>query len=641
MRSFWKRFRWRSLVRVWAVFMAMAMVLFAESMGLHYGATTIKLHYLDRNKAIPERNAMADVKPRNLMLIDSSQEGVSEAVDMFDRIFLDMKVGTTVVDVVKTPASALPSFSQYDTVVVAMPALDPLGGALSRLMTWVKRGGNVMFAMTPSKTGYFDAISQSIGVDATSGDCKMTKSIIPESDFMLGGGEAYKITDPFESSMAVSLSDKATVEAVSGSGHVPLIWRAATGKGTSVVCNIGIYGKVMRGFYASAYSLLGSAAAYPVINGAAFYLDDFPSPVPSGNGKYIKRDYNMSIAEFYSRVWWPDLTKLAERYGIRFTGVMIENYGDDTRDAPVRQSDDSQFVYFGGLLLKQNGEIGYHGYNHQPLVLPNTDYGNEYDYVQWPSRKAMADSLKELIAFQKEMLPAANGSVYVPPSNVMSSEGRAVIGRSVPQIRTVASTYLPDGSHLPYVQEFGVASDGVVEEPRIVSGSMVGDSYMHMAAVSELNMHFVSTHFMHPDDLLDPDRGAAEGWAVYRDGFERYLRWLEKSAPSIRMQTGSGTAAAIQRYSGLTVDLKTHQRDWTLDLGNFTDEAWLMFRANNGVPGAVDGGSITHLVGNLYLLKATSGTVRIERKQGHAATAQAAARNSGTAIVGHARKERS
>lgn len=98
-----------------------------------------------------------------------------------------------------------------------------------------------------------------------------------------------------------------------------------------------------------------------MINSAAFYLDDFPSPVPSGNGKYIKRDYNMSIAEFYSQVWWPDLVRLAERYGIRFTGVMIENYGDDTKDDPVRQTDGAQFEYYGGLLLRQNGEIGYHG----------------------------------------------------------------------------------------------------------------------------------------------------------------------------------------------------------------------------------------------------------------------------------------
>ena len=50
--------------------------------------------------------------------------------------------------------------------------------------------------------------------------------------------------------------------------------------GTAVMCNIGIYGKVFRGFYASAFSLLGSATAYPAINSSAFYLDAFSSPVP-------------------------------------------------------------------------------------------------------------------------------------------------------------------------------------------------------------------------------------------------------------------------------------------------------------------------------------------------------------------------
>lgn len=57
---------------------------------------------------------------------------------------------------------------------------------------------------------------------------------------------------------------------------------------------------------------------------------------------------------------------------------MIENYGDDTKDAPVRQKDESHFSYFGGLLLKQNGEIGYHAttisrsYCRTPIMATNT-----------------------------------------------------------------------------------------------------------------------------------------------------------------------------------------------------------------------------------------------------------------------------
>ena len=610
----WKRFRWQGLVKVWAMFMAIALVLLVESLGVHYGATRFDITYLDRDKAIPAADAIAGEKATNLLVIDSSQEGVSDAESMLDRVLLDMKVPTVTVDLAQ--GDEIPTLKQYQTMVIAIPNLDPLGEHVLQIMQWVKKGGGVMFAMTPEKTGYLDVIGPQIGIESSAYKYVVTEGITPSEDFMLGGGQTYMFSDPFKSSLSVALNDRAQVEAVSSNGRTPLVWRSSVESGTAVMCNIGIYVKMVRGFYASAFSLLSSAMAYPVINSAAFYLDDFPSPVPSGNGKYIKRDYNMSISEFYSQVWWPDLVRLAERYGIRFTGVMIENYGDDTKNDPVRQTDNTQFEYYGGLLLRQNGEIGYHGYNHQPLVLPNTDYGNEYTYVQWPNRKAIVDSLNELIAFQKTVLPAATSSVYVPPSNILSSEGRQIIGEDVPQIRAIASMAFPPDSSLEYVQEFGVAADGVVEAPRIVSGSMVNNSYMRLAAVSELNMHYVSTHFMHPDDLLDEDRGAKEGWETYRKGLENYLDWLEQSAPSIRMQTGTECAAAVQRFSGLTVSMATSDDSWVLHLGNLIDQGWLMFRANNGTPGRVRGGSLTKLTGNLYLLKATSATVHIERKTG-------------------------
>ena len=63
----------------------------------------------------------------------------------------------------------------------------------------------------------------------------------------------------------------------------------------------------------------------------------------------------------------------------------------------------------------------------------------------------------------------------------------------------------------------------------------------------------------------------------------------------------------------MTVDLKTGSDAWELDLGNFVDEAWVFFRANDGDPGTVEGASLTRLTGNLYLLHATSGHVRIAR----------------------------
>ena len=285
---------------------------------------------------------------------------------------------------------------------------------------------------------------------------------------MLGGGQRYELSDPFESSLSVSLREEATVYARTGDEGVPLVWGTKSGAGRVVVDNIGVYDKIMRGIYAASFSLLCDAAAYPVINSSVFYLDDFPSPVPGGDGTYIRRDYRMSIADFYSKVWWPDLVKLAQQYSIRFTGVMIENYEDDTQSTPVRQPDTQQFRYYGSLLLQQGGEVGFHGYNHQPLVLPDTDYKDLYSYRQWPSEDAIVAAMNELIDFQKTVLPNTEGSVYVPPSNILSAAGRKVLGSTVTQIRTITEQYIwqmPDMEHLPLTRtQYNTVAQALPEE---------------------------------------------------------------------------------------------------------------------------------------------------------------------------------
>lgn len=610
-------FRWMGLLVVWAVFIAMAAVLLVERAGVQYSAGQHKLGMLAANDAVPASSAIFGQKPTCLVITDSDQDSVDDVKDQFDQILLDMKIAHRDVDIATDGADAIPSLTSFDRVIVLMPSLDGLGTHLIDIMSWVSAGGSLMLGMTPDNSNYLQAIASKLGIESAGYDYATAESIVPSDDFMLGGGERYEFSDPFDSSLSVSLRETAHVWAKTGDAGTPLIWSNDCGSGHTVVCNIGIYDKVMRGFYASAISLLGDATAYPVINSAVFYLDDFPSPVPSGDGTYIKRDYGLSIADFYTKVWWPDLQKLAQKYGIRYTGVMIENYEDAVNQTePARQADTTQFRYFGGMLLQMGGELGFHGYNHQPLALWDTDYGTLYDYKTWKNKETLVASLNELIAFQDEVLPNAHGSVYVPPSNILSARVRKLIGTDVPRIKTIASTYFEDGTDLPYVQEFGVASDGIVEQPRIVSGGMVDDSYMRLAAVSELNMHYVSTHFMHPDDLLDPDRGAKEGWEVYKGGLTDYLDWLSKSAPDLRRQTGSECSGAIQRFSSVTVSVDTSADAWTLSLGNFHDEAWLMFRANNGEPGAVTGGEITHLTGDLYLVKATDKTVTIARKEG-------------------------
>lgn len=333
------RFRWMGLLVVWAVFIVMAAVLLVERAGVQYSAGQHKLGMLAANDAVPASSAIFGQKPTCLVITDSDQAGVEDVKEQFDQILLDMKIAHRDVDLALDGADAIPSLTSFDRVILLMPSLDGLSTHLSDIMSWVSAGGSLMLAMPPDNSSYLQVIASKLGIESAGYDYVKAESIVPSEDFMLGGGELYELSDPFDSSLSVSLRETARVWATTDDAGAPLIWSNDCGSGRTVVCNIGIYDKVMRGFYAAAISLLGDTTAYPVINSAVFFLDDFPSPVPSGDGTYIKRDYGLSIADFYTKVWWPDLQKLAQKYGIRYTGVMIENYEDAVNQierAPTR-----------------------------------------------------------------------------------------------------------------------------------------------------------------------------------------------------------------------------------------------------------------------------------------------------------------
>ena len=606
-----KTFPFKSMLVILCVFMMMAVVLFAERSGIQYTEKNRKVAYLDREEVVTEQTAVKSLTKTCLVLRNSADEASEQAWTQFQQIFKDMKVGTDVVDLQSD--SVIPDYDEYETVVVLLSDISPLKEKLLELCDWVSKGGNALFAMTLQKTAYTSIIEQKLGIVSSGYENTVVDSIYFEPDFMLGGGQAYEITDPYDSAWAVQLSEQAKVHAQVGDENgQPVIWENQYGKGKFVVDNFGLYEKAVRGFYAASYSLLTDVGVYPVINGSTFYLDDFPSPVPNGDGTYVKRDYGMSISEFYMNVWWPDMLELASEHGIHYTGVMIENYEDETDGTIEKQKDTKRFQYFGNMLLHQGGELGYHGYNHQPLSLPNTDYGDVLPYDTWKNQSAMKKAVKELVRFGDEIFPGISMSVYVPPSNVLSAEGRGMLAKDFPQIRTIASNYFT--GEFAYVQEFEVAEDGIVEQPRIISGAII-DGYMKMAAVSELNMHFVNSHFIHPDDLLDEDRGAALGWEKLKGNLSDYMDWLDDSAPSLRQLTGSELSGAIQRYGAVTFTKTVTDQEIRLELDNFYDEVYFMVRINEGTPGDVSGGKLTHLTGNLYLLKAKEPTVTIEKTE--------------------------
>lgn len=504
------------------------------------------------------------------------------------------------------------NLSSYKKVVLSVDHMIQMGDGLLNLRDWIRAGGGLLVLYPPETDSGFQSMRDMLGIAGYSAEMAVVEEFHLVRDFMMGAeGVALRITDAYESSLAVNLDAECEVYMESGGQNpVPLIWRKQTGEGTVVVDNISFLEKAYRGFHCAAYTLLGDAEAYPVINGSTFYIDDFPSPVPGGDSQKIREDYGMDIADFYTQVWWRDIYNLGNEYGLRYTGLVIEQYSDQVKGPFERNSDIQRYEYFGNMLLDQGGEIGFHGYNHMPLCLENFSYEGMYDsYKQWASYEDMRAAFQELKDFCTEIFPQEAFQVYVPPSNILSEEGRQMLAEDFPQIRTVASVYLP--GDLAYEQEFEVAEDGIIDTPRVISGYVL-DDYMRLAAMSELNFHYVNTHFQHPDDVLDVDRGADLGWEELYRKISDYTEWLYTSAPSIRNLTGIELAAAVQQYDYLTVDRTLTDTSLELDLGGFGTEAWLMVRINEGEPGAVTGGELEKTADGLYILRADEPHVAIE-----------------------------
>ncbi len=603
--------RFLALIRVAIGFIAMFCLLLFERMGIKYGPSEPDIDILPYDQVMQVKES---VREKTCLLIYESGDATSlQAHNLYDQVLTDMRVPYDKVDISAESIENLGSrLKKYKTLVVAMSNLNPFEEEILEIPRWVSLGGRVLFGIPPYKTEIFDLISGKLGVISADYNYGVVDTFCSDQDYMLGAQNTYYIDDPYESSLKVELEMECRVYATTENGKIPLVWSNNYRDGKIVVCNFGYVEKAYRGIFASAYSLLEDIFAYPVINGSTFYLDDFPSPVPSGNGEYIMRDYGMGIADFYSSVWWPDVLQLGEKHNIKYTGLIIETYDDKTYgDLPSNDST-ADYYYYGNMILNKGGELGYHGYNHQPLCGPNFVYDKELGYKNWESNEKMYEGFEELVRFSKSIFPSADLTVYVPPSDILSDEGRLMLGQSFPSVRCIASIYLTGADE--YSQEYTVSEDGVIETPRTVSGGTI-DDYMKITAFSEMNFHFVASHFMHPDDLLDEDRGAKEGWEPYRQCLDEYMTWVDDASfNSIRHVTGSGMAGAVQRYVNLVPQYSYDYSSMTLNTKGVIDSAYYLIRVNDGVLGNVYGGELVKLNETLYLLKVQSPKVVIVRR---------------------------
>ncbi|MGN1248439.1 MAG: DUF2194 domain-containing protein, partial [Candidatus Spyradocola sp.] len=286
-----------SLVPIALLMCLLMFVLITAARNVTYTATGPSLALLDVDKSQLEHAAG---EAECLLLYEDDAAGIMGYQEM-SAVLEQMKVRFDALECSQAPEG----LGAYRYLVLSVTHYQHLGELLGEVKSWVKAGGNLMILYPPDINGSFESLFEILGIrDCGSGNVYVDTLRFAEG-FLLGGDTRdFPIIDAYESSMGVSIEADCEVFAQSVDEYpIPIIWRRRVGEGTVVVDNLGFLDKAYRGLHASAYSLLGDACIYPVINASAFYIDDFPSPVPSGSAEYILRDYNLSIRDFYTSKW--------------------------------------------------------------------------------------------------------------------------------------------------------------------------------------------------------------------------------------------------------------------------------------------------------------------------------------------------
>ncbi|MEG1890438.1 MAG: DUF2194 domain-containing protein [Clostridia bacterium] len=580
------RFRTRLALYVPVLCMLfLLLVILTEQKGTSFETRAAFLNYLDSPQEAENAGAPVPVYtngPAELMILHNS----SFAHETLYANQLCTTLEHAAIPYVKVDLAAgdFGSLAGVRTVLLCSQSMTPLASRVEELSAWIEEGGHFGLLMVPEQDNSFRIMSRKLGIIETSGVYEPYTSIRFLTDLlpMFQNGALHQDDSLLDTTLGVRLSGDCTVHMETGDERrLPLLWERPLGNGRVMVLNMTLTSeKANRGMYLCALFALEDTVIYPIINSSMIFVDDFPAPQPEGTDARILADYGYDIQGFFRNHWWPDMKELVWKYGVRYTGVLIETYNDIVTPPFVSDTNERALLrYYASELVHSGGEIGLHGYNHMPLCPDGFQYSNE-DYNTWPSAENMAASLQELFRYGTKMLPDAHFVTYVPPSNYLSPLGQETLLKTLPQIRTISGLYLNEDDVNSLTQEFCEEADGSISVPRITYGFAMND-YLSLLTAQELLCQGVFSHFIHPDDVLDDERSGGLHWDALYAAFIETLDALKSSYPDLRYCTASEGAAAVQRYDRVRVSRQWEGTTLRLTLAPFTDEVWLALRTRD------------------------------------------------------------
>ncbi|EPE62123.1 hypothetical protein L479_01456 [Exiguobacterium sp. S17] len=337
-----------------------------------------------------------------------------------------------------------------------------------------------------------------------------------------------------------AIADEANVM-LSAEGF-PVLWEHEVGDGNVLYWNTTITDqKMIRGLFVQTLGTLPPAFVGAQAAIKLMYIDDFPAPVMDGKMKDVSATpLDKSVKDFFAEDWWKDMVDMAQDDDVIYTGAMIGTYEEEMEllDEKLIKRGEFPMLYFGRKLVAQGGEIGLHGYNHQSLVTADEPIDPTYGYIPWKDKDEMKRSLLQAESVFANYFPEEQLKSYVPPSNALNRTGVDAIAEALPELRTIASLYTGESENGDFVQEFefDTTHAGIYHFPRITSdyGEERGSIFQMVDAIANFG---VFSHFIHPDDVIDPDRAFGRDWDTMFASLKKIVADVNVNYPYLEAYT--------------------------------------------------------------------------------------------------------
>ena len=221
-------FRFRKLQTVIVVFLLLVGVLCFVQWNVPYEEQERELEPVEQDSL---DLVTLDQDPECLIIWEDDDTG-RQGLELMEDILSQMKIPY---ETVQGEESNRHDLEDYETVVLSVTHWNILDETLLKLRDWLEGGGSLMVLYPPDINGSFQVFAKDFGIERLGNGYVVMSGLRMTRPFMIGGDKEYVITDPFESSLSVSLDDSAEVYMESTDENpVPLLWKTKQEKRPSL-----------------------------------------------------------------------------------------------------------------------------------------------------------------------------------------------------------------------------------------------------------------------------------------------------------------------------------------------------------------------------------------------------------------------